>query len=68
MLQAVANAEGITVSQEEVDAELSAMAQAGGYESVDVLKEDPEYAHYEDYIMCDKVLTFLREQAVISEY
>ncbi len=68
MLQAVANAEGITVSQEEVDAMLSEQAQAGGYESVEALKADLDYDNYEDYVMCDKVLAFLREQAVISEY
>ncbi len=68
MLQAVANAEGITVSQEEVDTMLSEQAQAGGYESVDALKADLDYDNYEDYVMCDKVLAFLREQAVVSEY
>ena len=68
MLQAIANAEKITVSQEEVDSVLTEEAAERGYESVEALKEDLALDHYEDYVMCDKVMEFLREHAVITEY
>ncbi len=67
-LQAVANAEKITVSQEEVETVLQQEAQTRGYESVEALKADLALDHYEDYVMCDKVMAFLRENAVITEY
>lgn len=67
MLQAIANTEQITVSQEEIEAALEAAAEEGGYESVAALKADMGDDHYEDYVMCDKVLELLRENAVITE-
>ena len=67
MLQAIANAEGITVSQEDIDAALETEAAEGGYESVEALKADMGDDNYEDYVMCDKVLAFLRENAVVTE-
>lgn len=67
MLQAVANAEGITVSQEEVDAALEEAAGNNGYESTETFLADMGEEHYEDYVMCDKVLTLIRENAVITE-
>lgn len=67
MLQAVANAENITVSQEEVEKALDEAAKEGGYESADALKEDMGEEHYEDYVMCEKVLDLLKANAVITE-
>lgn len=67
MLQAVANAEGITVSQDEVDAALQEAADNNGYESTEALLADMGEEHYEDYVMCDKVLTLIRENAIITE-
>lgn len=67
MMQAVANAEGITVSQEEIDAALEEAAAANNYASVAALKADMGDDNYEDYVMCDKVLEVLKEQAVITE-
>lgn len=67
MMQAIANAEGITVTQEEVDAQLEEAAENSGYESVAALKADMGDDNYEDYVMCDKVLALLRENAVITE-
>ena len=67
MMQAIANAEGITVSQEEVDATLQREAEEGGYESVEQLKTDMGADSYEDYVMFEKVLTFLVENAVITD-
>lgn len=66
MLQAIANAEGITVSQEEVDDALQEGAENGGYESVDALKADMGNENFEDYVMCEKVLALLKENAVIT--
>lgn len=67
MLQAIANQEGITVSQEDIDAALQKRAERGGYENVEALKADLDGDNYEDYAMSDKVLAFLRENAVITE-
>ncbi|MBO5094963.1 MAG: trigger factor [Lachnospiraceae bacterium] len=67
MLQAIANKEGITVTQEEIDAALQEGAENGGYESADELKADLDTDNYEDYVMSDKVMELLRENAVITE-
>lgn len=67
MLQAIANREGITVSQEDIDAALQERTEKGGYENVEALKADLGADYYEDYAMSDKVLAFLRENAVITE-
>ena len=68
MLQAIANAEQITVSQEEVDAYLQEAAENRGYESVSALQADLGFDHYEDFVMCEKVLALMRDSAVITEY
>ena len=67
MLQAIANQEGITVSQEEIDEALQKRAESNGYESVEALKGDLNSPNYEDYAMCDKVMAFLQDNAVITE-
>jgi len=67
MLQAIANREGITVSQEEIDAILQEGVEKGGYESVDALKQDMGKDNFEDDVMCDKVLALLKENAIILE-
>lgn len=67
MLQAVANLENISVSEEEVKEALEKAASEGGYESVDALKEEIGDENYEDYVMCEKVLDFLKANAVITE-
>lgn len=67
MMQAIANAEGITVSQEEIDAALQRRAEHGGYASVEEWKRDQGEDNYEDYAMSDKVVGILRENAVITE-
>ncbi len=67
MLQEIANREGITVTQKEVDAALEEAAAEGGFESVDKLKEAGGDENYEDYVMCEKVLALLKENAVITE-
>lgn len=67
MLQAIANEEGITVTQEEIDAALQKRAESSGYESVEALKADLNSPNYEDYAMCDKVMAFLQDNAVITE-
>ncbi len=67
MLQAIANQEGITVSQEERDAYMQEVMESGGYESVDELEADMGEEDYEDFVMCQKVLDFMKENAVITE-
>lgn len=67
LLQSVANAEGIKFTKEEVDAALEQEAVKGGYASVDALKEAMGDDSYEDYLMCQKVMVVLRENAVINK-
>ena len=67
MMQAIANAEGITVSEEEINAALEEAVVSGGYDSVEQLKADMGEDNYEDYVMFDKVLEVLRDNAVVTE-
>lgn len=67
MLQAIANKEGITVSQEEIDDALQEAVENGGYADVDSLKTELGEDNYEDYVMCDKVLALLKESAVVTK-
>lgn len=67
MLQAIANKEGVTVTEAEVQAAMEADAQKGGYDSVETFKEVVGDDNYEDYVMCDKVLKIMKDSAVIKE-
>lgn len=66
MLQAIANAEGITVTEEDKQAAIAKDIEQGGYTSEEELKMDMG-EDYTDYAMADKVMEFLRENAVIHE-
>lgn len=68
MLQAIANEENIAVSQEEIDAAIAEGVEKGGYADADELIADRGEDNFEDYVMCDKVLTLLKENAVITNY
>lgn len=67
VIQAIADKENLNVSEEEADAELQEMSTAAGYESLEEYKEAIDAKGYKEYIMSEKVLDVLRENAVVSE-
>lgn len=68
-LQAVANKESLNVDKEELDTLLQEAATAAEYESVEAFLEKsgttPE--DYRDYIVTDRTMNFLIENAVVTE-
>lgn len=69
MMQAIAEREGLTVSNEEMEESLSQNAEQYGYESVDAYKEvlGNEVKGYREYVMSGKVTAFLVEKAKITQ-
>mgnify|MGYP003371229231 FL=1 len=69
LLQAVAEAEGLTVSDEEIEKDLEEKAADYGYESTDAYKEalGSELKGYREYLMVEKVTEFLVENAKVTE-
>ncbi|MBQ2804108.1 MAG: trigger factor [Lachnospiraceae bacterium] len=65
-LQAVANKENLNLSDEELDAELLTNAQAAGYETVEEFIGDASKEDYREYLMYNKVMEFIVENAVVS--
>lgn len=64
VLWAIANAEGITVTQEEIDAACQEYVDLGAYESIDEAKADVDYKYMYDFVLQSKVENFLAENAV----
>lgn len=58
-LQAIANREGLTVDDEELDQTLQEYADQGGYSSVSELMGDITRDEYRNYFMNEKVIDFL---------
>lgn len=67
LLQAIANREELTVSDEELQARLEEDAAYAGYASVEALLEDYDREGYRNYMMTEKVLDYLTENAEITE-
>lgn len=69
MLQAIAEQEGLTVSDEELDKELMAQALEYGYESADAYKEvlGNEIKGYREFVMSEKVTAYLVENAKVTQ-
>ncbi|MDO4293706.1 MAG: trigger factor [Eubacteriales bacterium] len=69
MLQAIAEKEGLTVSDEEMEADLETKATDYGYDSLDAYKEalGSELKGYREYVMTEKVTEYLRENAVVTD-
>lgn len=63
----IAQKEGITVTDEELNAEIEANYANFGYESADAYKEAENEEDYRDYLLTGKVLDFLVENAVVTE-
>ncbi len=69
MMQMIAEQEGLTVSDEEMEESLAQNAEQYGYESVDAYKEvlGNEVKGYREYVMSGKVTAFLVEKAKITQ-
>jgi len=66
-LQAVANKENLNISDEELDAMLLEYAQSAGFTTIEEYIGDVSKEDYREYILFDKVMSFLAENAVVSE-
>lgn len=64
--QAVANAEGLNRTEEEVDAGISELAEAGGYASAEEYMGDKSKEEYTEYFMIDDTMNFLTENAKVT--
>lgn len=64
MMQAIADAEGLTVSDEELEEELIKEAADYGYETADEYRELIDVEAFREYLMTQKVLEFISDNAV----
>lgn len=67
ILKAIAEQEGLTISEEEYEQGCVDYAETYGYESADHLKENFDEGTIRISLIMDKVLDFLRDNAVITE-
>lgn len=65
--QAVANAEGMVISDEELEYRLQETAAINGFASVEEFIGENDKADYKEYFMFNDVIAFLIENAVITE-
>ena len=61
-MQAIANREGLKVSDEELEEQLKAYADSAGYDTVEEFVGEISKEDYRDYFMTEKVLDFLMAQ------
>lgn len=66
VLQAIADEEKLSMSEEELQAGLDKLAQDSGYETSEDIKELVDERDYSEYLLGRKVMDFLKENAVIS--
>ncbi len=66
--QAVANAEDLNVTDEELQENLEQYANQGGYATVEEFLGEMDREEYREYFMFEKVLDFLTQNARITEY
>ncbi|MDE7404915.1 MAG: hypothetical protein K2M81_07410, partial [Lachnospiraceae bacterium] len=67
MIGAIAEAEDITVTNEELEQILADEAAQFGYEDVEEYKEEMDVEAYREYLLVQKVIEFLAENAVVKE-
>lgn len=67
LMQAIANREGLTVSDEELQEKLGEYAADGGFESVEEMVGDRSQEEYRNYFMTEKVLEYLMDTSEITE-
>lgn len=65
--QAIANAENLNMSDEELDAELLTYANNAGYDTIEEFMGDEPKESFREYLVFEKVLQFLKDNAVITE-
>lgn len=66
-LKAIADAEDLNISDEELQEKIEQMASEASYDSVEEFKEKVNAAAYKEYMMGEKVLDMLYENAVITQ-
>lgn len=69
LAQKIAENEGLTVTQEEIEADLEEQAGEYGYDSAEAFKEmmGDEIKGYDEYLVMQKVIDFLVENAHVTE-
>ena len=68
VMQAVAEKEGLTLTDEELQADLESSASEYGYDSVDAYQEAiGDLRGYKEYLMSEKVTKYLIENANVTE-
>ena len=67
VMQAIADAEGLSVTDEELDAEIETNAGSLGYDDVEEYRTSLDVEGYREYMMSEKVLNFLLENAVVTD-
>lgn len=65
-LQAVANRENLNIGDEELNTTLQEYAANAGYDTVEEFIGEGSMEDYRNYLMCEKVLDFLVENAVTN--
>lgn len=66
-IQAVANAENLNITDEELDEMLLGYAQNAGYTTIEEYIGDSTKEDYREYFLFEKVLNYLVENAVVTE-
>lgn len=66
LLQAISEKEGLTMTDEEMEAQIAQEATDYGYATVDEYKANMDVDGYKEYLMTQKVMGFLSENANIT--
>lgn len=66
MFQAISDAEGLNMTDEEKARTMEELAQNYGFQSVDSLKEQMDEESLSEYMMAEKVVAFLLDNATIN--
>lgn len=67
-VQAVANAENLNITEEELQENLEEYAAQGGYDTVEDFLGELDREEYREYFMFERVLEFLTQNAQVTEY
>lgn len=67
VLEAIVEAEGIELTDDEYDEGLSELAEEYGYDDVDEFSEEYDTDDVYDYLLQEKVMEFIYDNAVITE-
>ena len=68
IFQYIANKENLTVSDEELDTSLQQYVEENGIESVEALLAEYDKEEFREYFMMEKVVNFMLENALVTEY